>query len=174
MNKAIIEHLYKIYKVEKDWDGKKVNMSGSSGFFSSFEPNLYKLDCNQNTSYYFFHMHRDNDGAVQVEIYSSEFVRAHVSCSDGRDPSSDDLYKLEQPYKFSVQITEDAVKFLDVGIFSTSEITSPLKVQEYSKIFMRGLEEYGFKHEKSGGKNRKSNKRRSNKRRSNNRRSNKQ
>ena len=53
MNKGIIEHLYKIYKVEKDWDGKKVNMSASSGFLSSFEPNLYKLDCNQNTSYYF-------------------------------------------------------------------------------------------------------------------------
>jgi hypothetical protein len=175
MNKAVIEHLYKIYKVEKDWDGKKVNMSPSSGFFSSFEPSLYKLNCNDNISYYFNNMHKDKSGAIEVEVYSQSYVQTYVRCPNGDRPDeSSNLYKLENVYKFSASITEDAVKFLDVGFFSTSEITSPLKVQENSKIFMKGLEEYGFKHEKSGGKNRRSNKRKSNKRKNSNRRSNKQ
>jgi hypothetical protein len=120
-------------------------------------------------------MHKDKSGAVEVEVYSQSYVQTYVTCPNGDRPDeSSNLYKLENLYKFSAQITEETVKFMDVGYFSTSEITSPIKVQENSKIFMRGLEEYGFKHEKSGGKNRKSNKRRSNKRRSNNRRSNKQ
>ena len=175
MNKAIIEHLYKIYKVEKDWDGKKVNMSPSSGFLSSSEPSLYKLNCNDNKSYYFNNMHKDKSGAIEVEVYSQSYVQTYVRCPNGDRPDdSSNLYKLENLYIFSAQITEDTVKFMDVGYFSTSEITSPLKVQEYSKIFMRGLEEYGFKNEKSGGKNRKSNKRKSNNRKSAIRRSNKQ
>ena len=36
--------------------------------------------------------------------------------------------------------------------FSSSEITSPLKVQENSKIFKKGLEEYGMSEAKSGGR----------------------
>jgi|688.fasta_scaffold795695_1 hypothetical protein len=175
MNKAIIEHLYKIYKLEKDWAGNKVNMTPSSGFFSSFEPSLYKLNCNDNISYYFNNMHKDKNGSIEVEVYSQSFKPANVRCSNGSevDGGTSDLYRLENIYKFSVQINEETVKFMDVGFFSTSEITSPLKVQENSKIFMKGLEEYGFKHEKSGGKNRQSNKRKSNKRKSANRRSNK-
>ena len=154
MNKPILEHLYKIYKLDANWDGSKVNMSASGGFLSSFEPNLYKLDCNQTTSFYFNNMHREKSGAVQVEVYSREFVQANVRCSDGRSPegNSANLYELKDVYKFSVELTEETVKFVDVGFFTSSEITSPLKVQENSKIFKKGLEEYGMSEAKSGGR----------------------
>jgi hypothetical protein len=167
MNKPILEHLYKIYKVDANWDGSKVNMSASGGFLSSFEPNLYKLDCNQTASFYFNNMHREKSGAVQVEVYSREFE--HYSCPSSSSSSSSwggsknnkqynggflagETYVLKDRYIFSVELTEETLKFIDVGIFSSSEITSPLKVQEISKIFKKGLQEYGMPEAKSGGR----------------------
>ena len=38
MNKPILEHLYKIYKVDENWDGREVNMSASGGFFQVLNP----------------------------------------------------------------------------------------------------------------------------------------
>ena len=165
MNKPILEHLYKIYKVDENWDGKQKNMSESGGFFSTFEPNLYKLDCNQTASFYFNFMHRLESGAVQVQVYSREFEP--YSCPSSSSSSwggsknnkkynggflANETYVLKDRYIFSVELTEETTKFMDVGIFSTSEITSPLKVQENSKIFKKGLKEYGMPEAKTGGR----------------------
>ena len=174
MNKAILEHLYKIYKLEKDWDGSKVLMNASSGsFFSSAEKRYYKVDCNTNASYYFNNMHREKSGAVQVEVYKRDFE--YYSCPSSSSSSSSsswggsknskqyngglldgDIYKLVDRYIFSLELTEETLKFVDVGIFSSSEITSPQKIDECKKIFMKGLQEYGMKLDSSGGNNRKS------------------
>jgi hypothetical protein len=131
-----LEQLYNIYNLDTNWDGSKV----SSRFLS-----LYKLDCNQTDSFFFNNMHRTKSGAVQVEIYSRGFVPIHVTCSDGQSPIgyTGDLYELRNIYKFSVELTDDILKFMDVGTFSSSEITSPQQVRENNNIFKKGLEEYG-------------------------------
>jgi hypothetical protein len=172
MNKSILEHLYKIYKIEKDWDGSKVLMNANSGsFFSTAENRYYKVDCNTNASYYFYNMHREKSGAVQVEVYKRDFE--HYSCPSSSSSSSSwggsrnnkqynggffdgDIYQLVNRYVFSVELTEETLKYIDVGVFSSSEITSPERINECKKIFMKGLEEYGMKIESVGGNNRKS------------------
>lgn len=171
--KNIIDFLYKIFNVNEDWDGKKKIMNEKSGFFSYTENRYYKVDCNTNARHYFYCIHREKSGPIQVEIYKSDFERYSCPSTNSSSSSSwsggmfdSDVYRLEERYHFTVEITEESIKFIDVGIFSSSEITSPMKIDECKKIFMKGLQEYGMPVETSGGRQRKSSKRKLNKRKS--------
>jgi len=184
MNKSILEHLYKIYNVNKDWDGSKVLMNGNSGvFFSITEKRYYKVDCNTNASYYFNGMHREKSGAIQVDLYKMDFQPYSCPSSSSSSSSSSwggsnsqkqqkggfldsEIYRLQEQYLFSAELTEESLKYMDVGLFSSSEITSPMKIDECKKIFMKGLQEYGMQLESSGGRKRKSVKRNLRKRKS--------
>jgi hypothetical protein len=118
-----------------------------SGWFSGFNPKVFRIDCVTSATYYFNDMRRIKSGAIQVDVYKRDYVPTSVSCPSSSESSGayyGDLYKLDDIYEFSAEITEETLKMMDVGYMSTSEITNPVKLDEAKDIFFKGLQAYGM------------------------------
>ena len=149
MNKQVLDFLAKIYEVRADWNGNNINM-WRKGWFSNTEPKVFRVNCNDMTTYYFNDMRKDRDNNIQVDVYKRDFVPTEVHCRNMMSSSSSqqkkkmELYELKDSYLFTAQLNEQDTKFVDVGLLSKNEILDQNLIDDSELIFKSGLKSYGF------------------------------